>query len=779
MQKRFGPLAPLLFFSLLVHPMLQAQVSRAAAAPVWTASWIENDSPEDKAVRPAQYYRKVFDATKKIRSATLSVTAHGVYEAALNGKRIGNDYMQPGWTSYAKRLQYQQYDVTALVQKGSNCLGVTVGNGWYRGSLGWGEDNTNRWGKKTGLLGQLDIVYSDGSKLSIPTDASWKTGNGPILENEIYHGETIDARLDLGDWNKPSYNDAGWKTAVTATYNNSILIPTINEPIRKHETFKPVRIITTPKGEKVIDFGQNLVGWVTVKATGKAGEKISIRHTEVLDRDGNFYTENLRSARATAHYFLSGKGTETFEPHFTFYGFRYIKIDGYPGEILPENFTAVALYSDMKPTGSFSCSDTLLNQLQHNITWGQRGNFLDVPTDCPQRDERLGWTGDAQAFFRTAAYNYNVKAFFSKWLKDVAADQRPDGAITHVVPDVLNGEAGSSGWADVATIIPWQMYEIYGDKKVLEDQYTSMVNWVGYMQKHTDSADLFHYGWHFGDWLSYRPGDDGGTDAVTDKAEISQCFYAHSVQLLINAAQVLGKQDDVSTYSKLLKRIKDAYNREYVTGSGRLVSNTQTSYVLALQFDMLPEAQRPKAAAYLADNISRYNNHLTTGFLGTPYLCHVLSKNGYAALAFTLLKQETFPSWLYPVKKGATTIWERWDGIKPDGSFQNAGMNSFNHYAYGAIGDWMYQNIAGIQSAAPGYSKIIIKPLIGAGITWAEGKFESVNGTISSKWKIENGKLQLDVAIPKGSTAVIHVPDAGGKNYLVKEVGAGTWHFEQ
>ncbi|RYZ92745.1 MAG: alpha-L-rhamnosidase, partial [Sphingobacteriaceae bacterium] len=395
-------------------------------------------------------------------------------------------------------------------------------------------------------------------------------GLGPIQSNEIYHGETIDNRLQKTGWALPVYDDSAWAAVKVASYNNDNLIPTVNEPVKKHEIIKPVKIITTPKGEKVIDFGQNMVGWVIVKARGKAGDHITIKHTEVLDKEGNFYTANLRSAKATADYILAGNSEETFEPHFTFYGFRYIMVDGYPGELLPENFTAVVLHSAMKPAGTFSCSNPLLNQLQHNITWGQKGNFLDVPTDCPQRDERLGWTGDAQAFFRTATFNFNVKNFFTKWMKDVAADQRADGAIPHVIPDVLNGDGGATGWAEVSTIIPWQMYEVYGDKQILTDQYASMKAWVGYMESHTDTSGLYRFGDHFGDWLSYRPGNDNGSDAITDKYEIAQCFFAHSTQLMINAAKVLNKPDNVAKHEALLKRIKTAYNKEYVTASGRL-----------------------------------------------------------------------------------------------------------------------------------------------------------------------------------------------------------------
>ncbi|MBE9583122.1 glycoside hydrolase family 78 protein [Mucilaginibacter sp. JRF] len=755
------------------------QALYAQQAPVnWTASWIET-STDEAPNRPAQYYRTTFDLKKKVKSATLLITSHGLYEAHINGKRVGDSYLTPGWTSYYKRLQYQRYDVKELITKGKNAIGVAVGNGWSRSSLAWG-DNKDRWGKKLGLLAELQVVYTDGTKENITTNNNWKTANGEIQGNEIYDGEAVDHTLTQKGWDNATFNDAAWKPVTVATFDNKNLIPTENEPVKKHETFKALKVITTPKGEKVIDFGQNLVGWVVVKAKGKAGDRITIQHAEVLDKEGNFYTANLRAAKATASYTLSGDAVgETFEPHFTFYGFRFIKIEGYPGEITPENFTAVAVYSDMKPTGTFECSNPMLNQLQHNITWGQRGNFVDVPTDCPQRDERLGWTGDAQVFFSTAAYNYNVKNFFSKWLKDVAADQREDGAIPYVVPHVLGGgDFGSAGWGDVSTIIPWEMYEIYGDKQVLVDQYESMKKWVGYMEGHINKDDLYRYGSHFGDWLSYRPGNDDGTEAVTDKYQIAQCFFAYSTQLLINAANVLGKTEDATRYEALLKRIKDAFNKEYVTGSGRVLSNTQTAYVLALQFDMLPEGEpRKKAAAYLAENVKQYNNHLTTGFLGTPYLCHVLSDNGYPDLAYTLLLQDTFPSWLYPVKMGATTIWERWDGIKPDGTFQTIVMNSFNHYAYGAIGDWMYKNITGIQSAAPGYKKIVIKPIIGGKLTWAKASFNSVNGTISSDWKIENGKLTLKVTVPKGTTAEVNVPDTAGKDYKTYNVSAGTYTY--
>jgi len=767
----------------------------------WKAKWIEAAFPEDSINRPSQYFRKHFSTNKKIIAATAYITAHGMYEAQINGKRIGNAYLTPGWTSYNKRLQYQVYDVTSLLENGDNAIGVTVGNGWYRGYLAWG-DQKNIYGKKLGLLFQLEINYSDGSSVLINSDESWKSSTGSIRFSEIYHGETIDAREEKTGWSTTGYNDADWKGVITSNYSNENLLATYNEPVKKHETFKPVKIFTTPAGEQVIDFGQNLVGWVMIKAQGNAGQKIIIQHAEVLDSKGNFYTDNLRAAKATATYFLKGTGEESFEPHFTFFGFRFIKITGYPGELKPENFTAVALYSDMKPTGAFTSSNPLLNQLQHNIQWGQRGNFLDVPTDCPQRDERLGWTGDAQAFSRTAAFNFGVNNFFAKWLRDLEADQQPDGMVPHVIPNVLGATSGgSAGWADVSTIIPWNMYLAYADKRILENQYNSMKAWVGFMEKNSTNY-LWNTGSHFGDWLFYRPFDDNdGRSAVTDKYLIAQCFFAHSTQLVINAARVLDRKGDVEKYTQLLKNIKDAFVKEYVTANGRLVSGTQTAYVLALNFDMLPEAFRQPTAEKLFQNIKSYGTHLTTGFLGTPYLCHVLSRFGNTDLAYQLLLQETYPSWLYPVKMGATTIWERWNGIRPDGTFEPASMNSFNHYAYGAIGDWMYREVTGIDTdpEGPGYKKITIQPHLGKGLTMASSTLQTYYGEISSSWKIENTKTIMDVVIPANTTATIYVPAnnaasvtesgkpveeskdlkiTGTQNgYVVILLGSGNYHF--
>jgi alpha-L-rhamnosidase len=766
----------------------------------WKAEWIEPGFLEDTVMRPSPLMRKQFNLTGKISQATAYITAHGLYEAWLNGTRVGDACLTPGWTSYNKRLQYQVYDVTTQLKTGDNALGVILGSGWYRGNLGF-SGQINVYGKDIALLCQVDITYADGTTESIVSDGTWKSSTGGIRYSEIYHGEIYDARMEKEGWTRSGYDDSEWSGVKVALHSKDVLIATQNEPVKRHETLAPLKILTTPKGEQVIDFGQNLVGRIRMSVSGKSGEKVVLSHAEVLDKAGNFYIENLRSAKAQDTYILKGEGEEIYEPLFTWHGFRYLKVEGYPGELKPENFTAVVLYSDMQPTGTFVTSDSLVNQLQHNIQWGQKGNFLDVPTDCPQRDERLGWSGDAQVFSRTASFNMNVNSFFAKWLKDLEADQ-VDGKVPHVIPNVLEaGSVNSAGWADVATIVPWNMYLNYGDRQLLDQQYGSMKAYVESIRK-TAVNDLWNSGFHYGDWLFYRPDDDVlGRAAVTDCYLIAQCFYTNSVQLLINAANVLGKRDEASEYSILLDRIKKAFINEYMTANGRLVSGTQTAYVLALNFNMLPEDLRDQAAKRLADNVAFYGNHLTTGFLGTPYLCHVLSRFGYTDLAYTLLLQKTYPSWLYPVTMGATTIWERWDGLKPDSTFQTPGMNSFNHYAYGAIGDWMYRVMAGLDTYEDGvgYKHSMIKPHIGGGFTSVAASLETYYGTLSCAWQVKGSDLTMDIEIPANTTATVFVPAddeadilEGGKSlslvkdiqatgketgYVVLKVGSGKYYF--
>lgn len=748
----------------------------------WKATWIGPGYAGDTVNKASPMFRKDITINKNVKSAFAYITAHGLYEAQINGAKIGDAYLTPGWTSYHKRLQYQVYDVTKMLVKGPNAIGAKVGSGWYRSTL---VSSRNHYGKDVGLLFQLEVTYTDGTREIIGSDGSWKSATGELRYAEIYNGATIDARMIQKDWAKPGFNDTQWTPVKVQDYGKENLVATYNEPVKKHETFKALKVITTPKGEKVIDFGQNLVGWVQLKVNGKAGDSIKISHTEVLDKAGNFYIENLRGAKAQNVYILNGGGDEYFEPQFTWQGFRYIKVEGITGDLNLTNFTAVAVYSDMEPTGVFTTSNPMLNQLQHNIQWGQKGNFLDVPTDCPQRDERLGWTGDAQVFSRTASFNMNVHNFFSKWLKDVAADQNSDGSVPHIIPDVFkqnkdDENGGATGWSDVATIVPWNMYLAYGDKELLQNQYPSMKAWVDYMQKKAKN-NLWNTGWHFGDWLFYSVENDlDGMSAITSKYLIAQCFYAYSTQLLINAANALGNKVDADHYTLLLQQIKAAYVNEYVTANGLISSDTQTAYTLALAFDMLPENLRGQAAGRLANNITRYGNHLTTGFLGTPYLCHALSRFGYADVAYKLLLQESYPSWLYPIKMGATTIWERWDGIKPDGSFETPTMNSYNHYAYGAIGDWMYRVTSGIDTDAdgPGYKKITIKPTVGGKLTFANASYQIPYGKLTSNWKIAGDTFYLDVEIPANTTATVYVPDYNEKEgYKTEQIGSGSYHF--
>lgn len=738
----------------------------------WQAKWIRSSLEEDVSKsQPANLLRKDFKTGGTIRSARLYITSLGLYEVLINGNKAGNQLFTPGWTSYHNRLQYQTYDVTDLLREGENSIGVTLGDGWYRGHIGWSSQR-NFYGDKLAMLFQLEITYDNGSKETIISDDSWKASTGPVLASDIYNGEIYDARLEQAGWTLPGFNDKSWEDVILMDHPKDILIAPAGPPVRRIQELPTVRIFKTPRGETVYDFGQNMVGRIRLKVNGEAGKTIILHHAEVLDKAGNFYTENLRGAQARVIYTLKGNGTEIYEPLFTFSGFRYVKVEGIEN---PEkdHLTGIVIHSDMKPTGDFSCSDPLINQLQHNIRWGQKGNFLDVPTDCPQRDERMGWTGDAQAFASTAAFNMDVAAFFTKWLQDLEADQNEAGMVPYVIPNVLQPTAGgSAGWADAATIIPWNMYLAYGDKRILERQYNSMKAWVKYMEDKAGEDGLWNTGFHFGDWLFYSKNDDrDGISAITDKYLIAQAFFINSAELLFKTAKVLIRNEDATYYADLVKNLKEMFHKEYLTPNGRLVSSTQTAYVLALQFGLLPEAMREQAAGRLVKNIERYDNHITTGFLGTPYICDVLTQFGYIDKAYTLLEQKTYPSWLYPVTMGATTIWERWDGVKPDSTFQNAGMNSFNHYAYGAIGHWMYTTVAGINpdEKQPGYKHIIITPQPGGTLTYAKATYHSMYGNIKSGWKLDERSMQVDVEVPPNTTATVYLPQA--KQEEVQESG--------
>jgi len=726
----------------------------------WKASWIGSEVGQNvEGSKPCLYFRKDFTAAKTVKSARVYVTSQGLYQLFLNGKKVSADLFTPGWTSYKNRIQYQTYDVTSMIQS-KNSIGAVVGDGWFRGNIGWSSKN-GYYGSKIALLAQLQLTYTDGTSEIVGTDGSWKAANGPIIKSDIYNGETYDARKEMPGWSTTGFNDSNWTKVLVVEKPKSAIVAPQGVPVKAIEEVKAIKLITTPKGETVFDMGQNMVGWVRLKIQGKNGDLITLKYAEVLDKEGNFYTDNLRKAKCTDYYTLKGEGQEVYEPSFTFHGFRFVKIEGQSVKPSLDMITGIVIHSDMTPTGSFTCSEPLINQLQHNIQWGQKGNFLDVPTDCPQRDERLGWTGDAQVFSMTAAYNFNVAPFYTKWMRDVAIDQLPTGRVPHVIPDVLNGGGGSTAWADVSVIVPWTTYLSYGDKRILEVQYPSMKAWVEYMKSRAGEKNLWTGDTHFGDWLAFASTRSDYPGATTEKDLIATAYYSYSSGLLAKIAAIIGKDDDAKKYAQLSADIKKAFQKEFVTSAGRLVSHTQTAYSLALAFDLLPEDLIPKAASYLAEDVKKMG-HLTTGFVGTPLLCKTLSAQGYDDLAFMLLNRKQYPSWLYPVTQGATTIWERWDGQKPDGSFQDVGMNSFNHYAYGAIGEWLYRYVAGIDidQANPGYKHILLAPHPGGGLTNATAEFTSLYGKIKSSWKIEGKEFVYEVNVPVNTTATVSLPGA-------------------
>jgi alpha-L-rhamnosidase len=782
----------------------------------WKAHWIEPDIQEETSVStPCPFLRKRFSIDKKIKNAIVYLTSRGLYELYFNGEKIGDEVFAPGWTSYGHRLQYRAYDVTKEINQGRNAIGVILADGWYRGYLVW-QGNKNLYGDKLALLFQLTIHYEDGSKEKILSDGTWKSKTGPLLKSDIYNGEIYDARLEIPDWDMPDFDDSDWSGIKIRDYGYENIVHSEGVPVRITQTISPVEKIITPKGELVFDFGQNMVGWVRIGLKGNSGDTLIINHAEVLDQEGNFYLENIREAKAEDIYIFKGNGIETWEPRFTFHGFRYIKLIGLKGDISLSDISGRVVHSDMPETGNFECSDDLVNRLQKNIQWGLRGNFLDVPTDCPQRDERLGWTGDAQVFASTACFNRDVSSFYRKWMKDFIVDQKADGSVPWVVPNVVKDGGGTgwsdgfgaTGWADAAVIIPWTVYQVYGDVRILSEQYSSMKAWEDYMIRESGDGCIFSSGFHFGDWLSfaeyytynYNAPDYGYAGAHTEKELIATAYFYYTTSLMRKIAGILGKNADAVQYSELLPRIREAFFNEFMTRTGRLTSNTQTAYVLALSFGLLPENMVEVAAKRLADDI-RYFGHLTTGFLGTPMLCQALSDHGYDNLAYKLLFNKRYPSWLYPVTMGATTIWERWDGIKPDGSFQTVGMNSFNHYAYGAVGDWLYRYVAGLSKDPdiPGYKKIVIKPCITPDLRYAKASYHSVYGMIASHWTLQDGVCNLQVSVPPNTSASIYIPNVSPKkitegdirideipdvvfsgienSFSVLKVGSGTYSF--
>lgn len=716
----------------------------------WKAKWIK---PEEDMGDVCPVFVKEFTAIE-VKKAELSITAIGVYEAFLNGKRVGDFVLAPGWTSYKTRHQVQCYDVTDLMKE-DNHLEVTVGKGWYRSPIpGWidREKEIFQEQKPAGLTADLKITFANGAEEHIVTDESWLVRESRIRFSEIYDGETYDASLEVKNCGKAESFD----------YPVNQLIPQQGEKIREQEIVSAARLFVTPAGETVVDFGQEITGYIQFAVDAKQGDEIEISHGEVLDQEGNFYNDNYRAAKAKIHY-ICRDGIQTWKPALTFFGFRYIRLDKWPGEVKKQQFLAIVVHSEMKRTGRLSSSNSLLNQLFSNIVWGQKGNFLDVPTDCPQRDERLGWTGDAQVFVKTASYTYDVEKFFVKWLADMAADQLPDGSISHVVPQA-HLSSGSAAWDDAAAICPWQIYMTYGDPGVLRQQFDCMKKYIGFITNSTKEPYLWTGGTHFEDWL----GLDGavGSYKGSSRADlIASAFYAYSTSLVIKAGRVLG--EDVSMYEALYEKIVEAFRERFPK------YNTQTEYVLAIHFHLAKDLQ--KTADALAKKVIEDGSKLQTGFVGTPYLLHVLSGYGYTELAYTLLLRKEYPSWLYPVTKGATTIWEHWDGIMENGDFWSADMNSFNHYAYGSIADWVYEVAAGITPVeeAPGFARVKVEPHADSRLEWLEASIETRHGLVRSHWNWTDidgeRKVRYEITVPTQAVIII--------NDKKQEVKAGTYIY--
>ena len=724
---------------------------------VFKAKMITSDFPEDETACPV--FGKTFAIDKKVKKAHLYATAHGVYEVTLNGQTVGDYRMAPGWTSYHNRLQYQIYDVTEQLTA-ENEIAITVGNGWYKGILGF-YCLPNQYGTQAGAFAELHVEYEDGSKDVIATDETWSVKTGEIRYSEIYMGETIDT-------DAPEITEGN---VVVKEFDKAVLTAQENEPVRITEKIVGKELIVTPKGEKLVDFGQIVTGVVEVHVKGEKGQKIVLRHAEVLDKDGNFYPETLRQAKSIDTFICNGE-EQIFRPHFTFHGFRYICVEGME-EFAADQFIACVTHSDMEKTGDFHCSNKKVNQLQSNITWSQRDNFLDIPTDCPQRDERLGWTGDAQVFSWTAAFNRNTALFYTKWMRDVAAESSLEKGVPHVVPDILDSYS-SSAWSDVAVIVPWVVYQIYGDKGILEENWKCMHEWVDYIKNNCGENGLWQSGFQYGDWLALDKEESADRTGATDKYMIANAYYLYVTDFVKQTAEVLGKKEEAEKYASLYETTLDAFQREYYTETGRIVSETQTGAIISLYFNLAREKDRKRILNTLLTNIENHKNHLSTGFVGTPYICHTLSENGAHEMAATLFMKEDYPSWLYAVNMGATTIWERWNSIKPDGTFDESGMNSLNHYAYGSVGDWMYRKVAGLSQLEPGYKRFQVKPMFVKGIEECGTEFESVYGKIVANTSCMDGKIHVHVEVPANTTAVIVLPE----KEKVHEVGSGVYDYE-
>jgi alpha-L-rhamnosidase len=704
------------------------------------------------------------DGHGAVASAELVVSSLGVFEAYVNGHAAGPDVLSPGWSSYEWRLRYRAYDVRELVAP-RTVLGISLGNGWSRGRLGW---NGNRaiYGDRLAVIAQLELTFADGHRQLVSTDETWRAGPSATLANDLYDGQTIDARLADGTWMRPGAALPGWGGVETLEFDTSRLTPYVGPPVIRHETLRPVIIWSSPSGRTLVDFGQNLVGWLRFTAQGEAGAQITVRHSEVLEH-GELGVRPLRTAQATDRLVLSG-GEDHFEPTKTFHGFRYAEITGWPGELTPGSVEAVVVHSDLRRTGHFECSDPELNQLHQNVTWGLRGNFLDVPTDCPQRDERLGWTGDIAVFAASAAFLYDVNGFLRDWLRDLAAEQRAQhGLVPLVIPDLLKYETAVSAlpgpatmavWSDAAVWVPWALWQAYGDRSVLEDQYASMTAHARRVESLLSPAGLWDSGLQLGDWLDPQAPPGEPLKAKADPHVVATACSYRTACTVADTAELLGRANDARHFRRLAGRVRAAFNQHYVEENGTVRSDCATVYALAIVFGLLDERMTAAAGGRLSALVRENGYRISTGFAGTPYITDALTRTGHLDDAYRLLLERGSPSWLYPVTMGATTVWERWDAMLPDGTINPGQMTSFNHYALGAVADWIHRTIGGIAPLEPGYAKVLIAPQPGGGLTWATARLETAHGPVEVRWHETGPDFIIETALPAGVTGVLRLP---------------------
>jgi len=738
---------------------------------------------------PCPYLRKSFETGGRIKRATVHATALGAYELHLNGERVGDEYFSPGWTDYNIRVYYQTYDVTGLVRAGDNVIGAILSDGWYAGNINM--HGQRYYGTKPRFRARLHIEYADGSSEAVVTDRSWKTSRGPILEADMQAGEVHDAREEMPGWDAPGFDDDGWESVDVTDRVDALVEAHPGAPVRVTQEIRPIEMTEPKPGVYVFNLGQNFAGWARLKVSGEAGDKVTLRFAEMLKEDGNVYTTNLRTARATDTYILKGDGEEVWAPRFTFHGFQYVEVTGYPGEPDLDSITGIVVHTDLAVTGSLETSSPLVNKLYSNIVWGQRSNYLEVPTDCPQRDERLGWTGDAQVFIRTATYNMDVAPFFTKWLVDLEDGQDGRGRFPVVAPNVLPIPPAAAGWSDAGVVCPWTIYLVYGDKRVLERHYDSMVQYIDFLEGRSRGYISPPLG-TYGDWLNI--------DADTPLDLIATAYFGYSASLMAETAEALGKDDDASYYRELFENIRDAFSDKFVDDDGRVKGDTQTAYLMALGYDLLTPDKREMAAGRLVDRIEDRDWMLSTGFLGLKLLLPTLTEIGRTDVAYRLLENREYPSWGYSIDQGATTVWERWNSYTIEDGFASITMNSFNHYAYGSVGEWMFGAMAGIDTDGPGFKKIIIRPRPGGDITWVKAGYDSIRGKIISNWRVDGGRFKLDVTIPANATAKVYLPtdnanavtEGGGPisrsgdvsplgvedNSVVLGIGSGTYRFE-